>query len=158
MKFHKMKDIISQIEALYEFALNNPLNEYQIVDIFQIEAELSLQIQSATGVNVEGYWVSIDNYSIVHIILRHGNPVKEARHGQIAITKSDFIKLVDLLRTPDMIRLDTKIYRNGVIKETLIFSKEYDNYYVVAKEVRRVSKRGKSNRLILQTMYIRKKP
>ena len=152
-----MKDTLSQIEKLYEFALNNPRNEYQIVDIFQVEAELSLRIQKATGIIVEGFFVSIDNYSITHTLLRHGNPVKEAKHGQIAITKSDFLKLIDLLNNPDTIRLDIKTHRNSVVKETLIFSKEYEHCYVVAKEVRRVSKKGKVNRLVLQTMYVRKK-
>lgn len=152
-----MEDKISQIEALYEFALNNPLNEHRIVDIFQIKSDLSFKIQRETGINIEGFFVSIDNYSITHTLLRYGNPIKEAKHGQIAITKSDFIKLIDILKSPDTIRLDTKIYRNGVLKETLIFSKEFEHYYVIAKEIRRVSKIGKANRLVLQTMYIRKK-
>ncbi len=152
-----MMDIKSQIEALYDFALDNPQNEYKIIDIFRIEADFALKIQAATGIEVNGFIVSIDNYSIIHTLLRHGNPAKEAKHGQIAITKSDFIRLVDLLNAPDTIRLDIKTYKNGVVKETLIFSKEYEHYYVVAKEIRRVSKKGKTNRLILQTMYIRKK-
>ena len=44
-----------------------------------------------------------------------------------------------------------------MIKETLIFTKETQHCYFVLKEIRRVTKKGKTNRLILQTMYIRKK-
>jgi len=48
-------------------------------------------------------------------------------------------------------------YKKGMIKETLIFTKETQHCYFVLKEIRRVTKKGKTNRLILQTMYIRKK-
>lgn len=152
-----MTDISLQIEALYHFALNNPRNEYRVVDTIMIEAPLSEHIFRETGVDLHGFWIAIDNYSIVHTLLRHGNPAKESKHGQIAVAKSDFVRLPEILTAPDSIRLDSRILGNGVVKETLIFTKSYENYYVVAKEIRRVSKKGKVNRLILQTMFIRKR-
>jgi hypothetical protein len=153
-----MDDAHQQIEDLYDFALENLENEYRVVDIFQIGAELARQIFEATGVDIEGFMVSIDNYSILHTLQRHGNPVKEAKHGQIAVTKSDFTKLPEILSAPDSVRLDIIIRKNGVQRDTLIFSKVFEHRYFVLKEIRSVSKKGKTNRLILQTMYIRQNP
>ena len=149
-----MENIQQQIEALYDFTLDNPQNEYQVVDMFQVETELARQIFEATGIDTEGFMVSIDNYGIQHTLQRHGNPVKEAKHGQIAVTKSDFAKLPKILSSPDSIRLDSRTRREGVTKETLIFTKEMEQCYFVIKEIRRVVKKGKTSRLILQTMYI----
>jgi hypothetical protein len=57
-------------------------------------------------------------------------------------------ELYDLaLENPDV--------RNG--KEVLIFEKELDGCCFVLKELRRVTKKGKQNRLMLQTFYIKKK-
>jgi hypothetical protein len=151
------EDLQIQIEALYEFALNNSHNEYQVVDMFIIEPALAQRILEETGVDVAGFVVSIDNYSILHTLLRHGNPVKEALHGQIAVTKADFMQIPDILSSPDKIMFDVKKQGKEMVKETLVFTKEVEHCYFVLKEIRRVIKKGKINRLILQTMYIRKK-
>lgn len=82
-----MSEIHQQIEALYDFTLDNPTNEYKVVDIMPIETPLSEYIFRETGVDLRGFWFSIDNYNIVHTLLRHGNPVKESKHGQIAVQK-----------------------------------------------------------------------
>jgi len=55
--------------------------------MFHIGAELAQKILEETGIDVKGFVVSIDNYSILHTLLRHGNPAKEAVHAQIAVTK-----------------------------------------------------------------------
>ena len=151
-----MSEIREQIEALYDFALDNPANEYRVVDIMPIEKSLSEHIFLETGVDLRDFRFSIDNYSIVHTLLRHGNPAKESKHGQIAVVKADFTRLPEILTSPDSIRLDFRTYGNSIIKESLIFYKSYEHHYVVAKEIRRVLKKGKVNRLILQTMFIRK--
>jgi len=124
--------------------------------MFQIGSELVHHIFEATGVDTDGFMVSIDNYSILHTLQRHGNPVKEAKHGQIAVTKSDFTKLPEILSSPDSVRLDVIIRKNGVQRDTLIFTKSFEHRYFVLKEIRSVIKKGKVNRLILQTMYIRR--
>lgn len=151
-----MSEVLQQIEALYDFALDNPTNAYKVVDIMPIDSLFAEYIFQETGVDLQGFWFSIDNYSIVHTLLRHGNPVKESKHGQIAVTKADFLQLPEILTSPDSIRLDFRLHGNAVVKESLIFYKSYEHHYIVAKEIRRVSKRGKKNRLVLQTMFIRK--
>jgi phage-Barnase-EndoU-ColicinE5/D-RelE like nuclease3 len=145
------------IEELYDFTLTDLNNTYKIVDLWNIETGLAQKIFKETGVDVEGFSVAIDNYGISHTMLNHGNPLKEALRGQIAVSKSDFNKIIDVLQQADSIRLDIKTIKNNVTKETLVFVKEFDDRYFVAKEIRRVTKKGKRNRLVLQTLYILKK-
>lgn len=152
-----MSKLEQLIDELYEFTLTDLNNTYQIIDLWKIDAVLSQKIISETGINVEGFSIAIDNYSITHTLLKHGNPIKEALRGQIAVTKLDFIKIVEVIREADSIRLDVKTFKNNIKKETLVFTKEFEDRYVVAKEIRRVTKKGKKNRLVLQTIYILKK-
>ncbi len=152
-----MSKLEQLIEELYEFTLTNLNNTYKIIDLWEIDAALSQRIISETGTEVEGFSIAIDSYSISHTLLKHGNPLKEALRGQIAVTKSDFVKIIEVIREADSIRLDTKTFKNDVKKETLVFTKEFEDRYVVAKEIRRVTKKGKKNRLVLQTLYILKK-
>lgn len=152
-----MDELKRKIEELYDFALNNPENSYQIVDLVEISADLAEKILTATGVDVSGFTLSIDNYGILHTLERHGNPVREKARGQLAVTKTDFTRLLDIVNDYDSIRFDKRAHQNGVFKETFVFMKELENSYFVAKEIRRVTKKGKRNRLILQTMYIQKK-
>ena len=152
-----MDELKRKIEELYDFALNNPENSYQIVDLIDVSADLAEKIMTATGVDVSGFTLSIDNYGILHTLERHGNPVREKARGQLAVTKADFTHLLDIVNDYDSVRFDKRAYQNGVFKETFVFMKELENSYFVAKEIRRVTKKGKRNRLILQTMYIQKK-
>jgi hypothetical protein len=152
-----MDELKRKIEDLYDFALNNPENSYQIVDLAEVSADLAEKILTTTGVDVSGFTLSIDNYGILHTLERHGNPVREKSRGQVAVTKGDFTRLLDIISDYDTIRFDKRMYQNGVVKETFVFTKELENSYFVAKEIRRVTKKGKRNRLILQTMYIQKK-
>jgi phage-Barnase-EndoU-ColicinE5/D-RelE like nuclease3 len=152
-----MEEVHKLIEELYDFTLTDLNNTYKIVDLWNIETGLAQKIFKETGVDVEGFSVAIDNYGISHTMLNHGNPLKEALRGQIAVSKSDFNKIIDVLQQADSIRLDIKTFKNNVTKETLVFVKEFDDRYFVAKEIRRVTKKGKRNRLVLQTLYILKK-
>lgn len=90
-----MSKLEQLIDELYEFTLTDLNNTYQIIDLWKIDAVLSQKIISETGINVEGFSIAIDNYSITHTLLKHGNPIKEALRGQIAVTKLDFIKIVE---------------------------------------------------------------
>jgi hypothetical protein len=152
-----MDELKRKIEELYEFALNNRANSYQVVDLMEISADLAEKILLTTAVDVSGFTLSIDNYGILHTLERHGNPVREKARGQIAVTKADFTRLLDIINEFDSIRFDKRTHQNGVVKESFIFTKELENSYFVAKEIRHVTKKGKRNRLILQTMYIQKK-
>jgi hypothetical protein len=144
--------LTEQLDALYELALYNPKNLHQIVDLGVIDETVGSFILKTTGLDVTNYLISIDNYSIIHTLQRHGNPVKEAAKGQLAVQKEHFHEVLSVILEADSVRYD---FRRG--KEALIFEKRKDPLYFVVKELRQVVKKGKQNRLMLQTFYIKKK-
>jgi len=148
--------IFDQIETLYQSALSLQ-NDYLIVDIGVVDETFAERIKKSTGFDFTGYVISIDNYSIKHILEKHGNPIREAKRGQISITKEDFLLLPKLLFEFDSVKYDVKIKNiNHTKRESLIFEKTIGDTYFVVKEIRTVSKKGKVNKITLQTMYKRK--
>jgi len=137
-----------QIEKLYEYALSFK-NKHLIIDIGIIDENLANRIKEITNIDFTGYLISIDNYSIRHTLEKHGNPIKEAKRGQINITKDDFLFLPEIIYNFDNVKYDI----NNNNKASLIFEKVIRNHYFVVKEIRTVKKKGKKNRIILQTMY-----
>ncbi len=143
---------------LYELALNRLTNEHFLLDLFTIDKTLGAKIFAETGLELTGFVVSIDTYGIRHAIERHGDENKEAARGQVALQKSAFDLMFLVLTEADSIIFDPR-QRNpsSPVVETLIFEKQISNYHYVFKEIRRVKKKGKSNRLVFQTMFITKK-
>jgi predicted transcriptional regulator len=90
---------------------------------------------------------------IIHTLQQHGNPLSEARRGQIAVEKEDFVKYLDVFLCPDEIRLLGKTKRTQL--PLLEFVKVLDGKKFVIKEVRTVisTKKMKASRLIFHTMY-----
>ena len=144
--------IEEKIDELYEFTLNNVDNQYKRLDIGVVDKDLASLIQNLTEIDVTNYVITIDSYSIIHTLERHGNPIKEAKRGQIGIEKHHFREVLDVILNPDNVRYETK--HNKV---SLIFEKDKGDKYYVVKEIRQVVKSRKTNRLVLQTFYIRKK-
>jgi hypothetical protein len=144
--------LFEEIEALYEFTLTDKTNQYKRLDIGVIGKNLGILIYNQTNIDVTDYILTLDTYSIIHTLERHGNPIREAKHGQIAIEKQHFIEILDVVLNPDKVTCNTKHNRTA-----LIFEKEKGNKYFVIKEIREVVKTRKKNRLVLQTFYIKKK-
>lgn len=144
-------NIEESINELYDFTINNLDNAYKCIDIGVIDSELGKLILDSTGVDVSGFCLSIGNYSIRHTLQRHGNPIKEASKGQIGVEKHHFKMIIAVILNPDKVRYEV---RRG--KESLIFEKEMKDFFIVCKELRRVVKQGKVNRLMLQTFYIKR--
>jgi hypothetical protein len=144
--------IEEQIEELFELTINNIENEYKRIDLGIVSKELGLLISNMTDIDVTDYVLTLDTYSISHTMERHGNPIKEAKLGQIAVQKHHFIEILEVILNPDHVRYDVRNKR-----ASLIFEKEKDDKYFVVKEIRQVQKSRKKNRLVLQTFYIKKK-
>jgi thioredoxin-like negative regulator of GroEL len=146
------------IEELYDLSLQVVGNEHIVLVLGEISPALAARVLSETGVDVAGFQLIVDNYSIRHTVERHGDPAQEARQGQVAVEKKDFSLLLTILEEADTIWYSPrqKSPKSPLI-ETLIFEKQLEDFYYVLKEVRRVTKKGKSNRLALQTMYLTKK-
>ena len=144
---------ISDIYALYDECLERTNPFHRKLDLFVVPNNLVEKILEATGINVSGHWVCIDNFGIRHTLEEHGSPMSEAKRGQIAIEKEDFSLFLDVFLEPDVIK------SVGVTKRTNLpliqFEKLIDNKKIVVKEVRTVTsrKKNKVSRLVFHTMY-----
>ena len=82
-----------------------------------------------------------------------GSPVSEAKRGQIAVEKEDFITMIEVCLNADTIK------NIGVSKHSqnpiLQFEKRINDRVFVVKEVRLITskKKNKLNRLVFHTMY-----
>ena len=47
-------------------------------------------IQARTGFNLAGYTRALDNYGVCHTMKQHGDPARELKRGQLAVTLEDF--------------------------------------------------------------------
>ena len=56
-----------------------------------------MRILQSTGYMVEGFVISIDNYSIQHTLKRHGDELLKAAHGQKAVMVDDFKLIVNIV-------------------------------------------------------------
>lgn len=138
---------------MYDECLENLEQFHKKIDLFQISETLAKTIKKKAAIDIEDYWVCIDNYGIIHTLENHGNPISEAKRGQIAVEKEDFLKMIEVCLNPDEVKLigNTKHTQ----KQLLQFEKIIDNKLFVIKEVRIVTskKKNKLNRLVFHTMY-----
>ncbi len=146
------------VEALCELAVNNPANEHIMLDLEVVGDELAAKILAATGVDVAGFVISVDNYGIRHAMERHGDGQTEGGRNQVALQVSDFNIAIEIVQSAANMRYD---FRGKLghpnLRESIVFDEKISgNQYFVSMEVRQVRKRGKTNRLVFQTMYIKK--
>ncbi len=152
------ENVKQQIIALYEKCLETTEPFHTKIDVCIVPDYLSQMVLTATNIDVANYMITIDNFGISHTLLQHGNPISEAKRGQVAIEKEDFIKWIDVVLQPDKIVILENTKRSNLPQ--IQFEKVIENKKIVVKEVRTVTstKKNKVNRLVFQTMYKFKKP
>ncbi len=148
-----LKNLEKLISDLFDFAFNNPENIKKIVDIGIVDSHLALRIKENTGFETENYIISVDNYGIRHAVEHHGNVELEKLRGLIAVCKKDFDFLHEIIFEAENIKYGGK---SNLGKDVILFEKNLLNLYTAVLEVRLVTKKGKQNRLILETFYIKK--
>ncbi len=143
----------NQINDLYDECLNNFEPFHKKLDLFEIPETLVSRILTETNLDLSGFWICIDNFGIIHTLEKHGSPVSEAKRGQIAVEKEDFITMIEVCLNADTIK------NIGVSKHSqnpiLQFEKRINDRVFVVKEVRLITskKKNKLNRLVFHTMY-----
>ena len=143
----------TDIFALYDECLETKIPFHRKLDLFIVPVDIVERVLLATGIDLNEHWVCIDNYGILHTLEHHGNPLSEARRGQIAVDREDFVRFLDVFLNPDAIELA------GVTKQTKLpliqFVKTIENRVFVLKEVRTVTstRKKKVSRLVFHTMY-----
>lgn len=146
-----------EIYALYDECLEIKTPFHRKIDLFIVPKATIESVMKATGIDLSEHWVCIDNYGIIHTLEHHGNPIAEAKRGQIAVEKEDFIRFLDIFLDPDEVKLIGATKRTGL--SLIQFEKTIDNQTIVVKEVRTVTsmKKKKVSRLVFHTMYKIKK-
>lgn len=145
--------IQSEIYALYDECLTKQVPFHRKLDLFEVPDYLAQRVLKEAGVDISMYMVSIDNFGIIHTLEQHGNPLSEARRGQIAVEKEDFVRMLEVFLKPDEIQVA------GTTKRTkmplLQFIKIMEDKRFVVKEIRKVTstKKQKISRLVFHTMY-----
>lgn len=105
-------------------------------------------VENATGINIAGFNRVLDNYSLRHIMDKHGDPDIEAKRGQIAITREDFTRIPEITDTPDLVENAGKTHQG---LDTIRYQKRINGEIFYLEEART----GK-NQLMPVTMYKRK--
>lgn len=80
-----------------------------------------VQAARAEGVKVAGFSHALDGDAWRHVLKQHGDPVKEARRGQIAVTALDMRRLPQVVTAPDIMILGSRDER-GI--PAILFIKE----------------------------------
>lgn len=99
-----------------------------------VSAKDSATIKENTGLDIGAeYAHTIDKSAINHSINAHGDRLKEASRGQIAIDPKDFESLPEVLDDPDFVTTDGPT-KKGL--ETVVWGKVFNGHLVVIEEVR----------------------
>lgn len=112
----------------------------------RIPNELAERVMRETGINIKGYNCTIQAQEIRKILLHsHGDSESEQMRGQRAVTREDILQIPEVIESPDIIRLSSKLYEG---KPVLQFVKTIEGKTTV---VSYVSKKHRD--LTVQTMY-----
>ena len=83
-----------------------------------IPIDLAAEIESSTGLNIEGFNCSISAYEIRKIVKDHGNQEREALRGQKEIMEADFLRIPKAIASPQNIYRSNKDYEG---KPVIVF-------------------------------------
>jgi hypothetical protein len=152
------EDIKDKINALYDACLESTIPFHVKIDVCMVPEELAIMVMTTTNIDISNHLITIDNYGIIHTLQQHSNPITEAKRGQVAIEREDFIRWLEVVLYPDEVKHlgDTKRTNLPLLQ----FEKIIENRKIVVKEVRTVqsTKKQKVSRLVFHTMYKFKKP
>ncbi len=148
--FQKIK---KDIAALYDDCLEIVIPFHRKLDLFIVPNEIAEKVYEAIGIDIQEHWICIDNFGIIHTLEQHGNPISEARRGQIAVEKEDFERFIEVLLNPDEIIAVGKTKRTNL--PLIQFVKKIDDKIFVIKEIRTVTstRKKKLSRIVFHTMY-----
>ena len=147
------EEIKQKIYDLYDECIERLEPFHRKLDLFIVPDALAQRIKNETTIDVAGHWVCIDNYGIRHALEHHGKPISEAKRGQEAVEKEDFVKMIDVFLQPDEIKIIGVTKHNNL--PILQFVRKIEDRVFVVKEVRTSTslKKNKLSRLVFQSMY-----
>ncbi len=142
-----ISDIFAKVEKIIDSVSDKKNQHIEVLrKVSDEEADFLLK---KTGLNLKGYSHSIDNYSILHILKKHGSK-KELQRGQIPVTIEDIRKFPTIVSDYDDVEY---VGKSNIGRDTIRFEKSIGGNNVLVFEEMRVGKKL----LALSTMYIQKR-
>lgn len=142
-----ISDISAKVEKIIDSVSDKKNRHIEVLrKVSDAEADFLLE---KTGLDLKGYSHSIDNYSILHILKKHGSK-KELQRGQIPVTVEDIRNFPTIVSDYDDVEY---VGKSNIGRDTIRFEKSIDGNNVLVFEEMRVGKKL----LALSTMYIQKK-
>ena len=134
-----------QLERFIDDALDKR-NLNQKLYFGRIPNKLAERVRRETGINIKGYNCTIQAQEIRKILLHsHGDSENEQMRGQRAVTREDILQIPEVIESPDIIRLSSRLYEG---KPILQFVKTIEGKTTVVSYVSK-----KHQDLAVQTMY-----
>lgn len=143
-------DSIDQFKQFVKNALSGEEKTNKKMYFGAIGDELASDISKSTGLDVDGYNLTLGEDEIRKIKKSHGDESKEAPRGQRAVTEADYIAIPDIVQNADSIKRSDSDY-NG--KPAIEFRKVNGNETTTVVAV--VS--DKRLDVFVQTEYVNKK-
>lgn len=140
--------MLEKVSAIYHFAQSAMKVADRLIYLRLGVVNNAEHILEKTGFDLTGFERILDNYGVRHTIKQHGNPIREAKRGQIAVELHDFERIEAITSNPDKVFHDGK---NKVGRDVLVYTKLIDGIgYWYAEEIR-------SSKQLVATDSIRKK-
>jgi hypothetical protein len=111
----------------------------------KVNKELAERIKNETGLDIEGYNLSISANEIRKIFKDHGKESTETPRGQRIITEDDIVNIPLIVSNPDIIKLSDEMYRK---KQVIMFIKTLNGKTAIVSYVSHTP-----HDLTVQTMY-----
>ena len=140
-----MKEILDLIEEIKQAEIDRR-NVSKIILLGNISIETLEKIKLISTLDLTDFVISMDSFSIRHILQGHGNKKRENNRGQEAVTEQDFEMISKIINNPDTIVFDGL---NKQRNHSFQFQSEINNKYFIFTEVRK----GRMQ-LALKTMRI----
>lgn len=142
-----ISDISAKVKKIIDSISDKKNKHIEVLrKISDTEADFLLK---KTGLDLKGYSHSIDNYSILHILKKHGSK-KELQRGQIPVTIKDIQNFPTIVSDYDDVKYAGK---SKIGRDTIRFEKNIGDNLVLVFEEMRIGKKL----LALSTMYIQKR-
>ena len=71
--------------------------EHSTTSLGQVTGEDAARVLEHTGRRIAGYERLVQSSDIRHVFKSHGDPAVESARGQVAIRKSDFLRILDVV-------------------------------------------------------------
>lgn len=120
-----------ELGELYDEALGKPSNVKKSIWLGEVSDQLAADVKKATGIDINGFGMTVDNFTIIHANKEHGNEKSEAARGQSALTREDYLKIPEILQNYDSVE-DGGKSKDGI--PGVLITKRFNGtiYYVAA--------------------------